>query len=87
MSEKFTHAPFIALRFEVHIRHEALGFCISVRSLEQHAQILQRADVTLANINDKARVRLLLKCDLSTFLLRPDLDAWLRDVDPLFVQI
>ena len=85
MSEKFTHALFISLLFEVHIRHETLRLSIAIGSFEQHAQVLQRANVTLTNVNDKAWVGLLLKCDLSTFLLRPDLNARLRNINSLLV--
>lgn len=85
MSEKLTHALFISLHFEVHIRHETLRLCIAIGSFEQHTQVLQRANVALTNVNDKARVRLLLKCNLSTFLLWPNLNARLRNINSLFV--
>ena len=43
--------------------------------------------MSLAYIDDKARVGGVRYGHLTTFLFRPDLDAWLRDVDALFVEV
>ena len=43
--------------------------------------------MALANIYDKARVSGVRYGHLTAFLFRPDLDAWLCDVDALFVEI
>ena len=48
---------------------------------------MQGADVILSDVNDEARVRLLLDSYLAAFLLRSDLNTWLIDLDLLFIEI
>ena len=85
VSEELSHAFFVSLLFEVHIGHKTLRFGVTIGTLEQHAQIFQRADVTLTNINDKAWIGLLLECHLSTFLFWSDFYPRLRDINSFFV--
>ena len=87
MSEELTHALLVTLIFKVHVSHEALWLSITVGTFEQHAQIVDAADVIFSDINDEARVRLLLNRDLAAFLLGPDLDAWLRDLNFLLIEV
>ena len=87
MSEELTHALLVTLIFKVHVSHEALWLSITVGTFEQHTQIVDAADVIFSDINDEARVRLLLNRDLAAFLLGPDLDAWLRDLNFLLIEV
>ena len=87
MSEELTHALLVTLIFKVHVSHEALWLSITVGTFEQHAQIVDAADVIFSDINDEARVRLLLNRDLTAFLFWPDLDARLRDLNLLLVEV
>ena len=87
MSEELTHALLVTLIFKVHVSHEALWLSITVGTFEQHAQIVDAADVIFSDIDDEARVRLLLNRDLTAFLFRPDLDARLRDLNLLLVEV
>ena len=48
---------------------------------------MQRADVILSDVNDEARVRLLLDSYLAAFLFGSDLNTWLIDLDLLFIEI
>ena len=48
---------------------------------------MQRTDVILTDVNDEARVCLLLDSYLATFLLGSDLNTWLIDLDLLFIEI
>ena len=48
---------------------------------------MQLADVILTDVNDEARISLLLDCYFATFLLGADLNAWLIDLDLLFIEI
>ena len=48
---------------------------------------MQRADVILTDVNDEARVCLLLDSYLAAFLFGSDLNTWLIDLDLLFIEI
>ena len=87
VSEELSHAFFVSLLFKVHIGHEALGFGVAIGTFQQHAQIFQRADVTLTDVNHKAWIGLLLECHFSTFLFWSDFNPRLRDINSLLVQI
>ena len=85
VSEELTHALFVTLLFKVHISHETLRLGISIGTLEEHAQVFKRAYVTLTDINNKTRVGLLLNRDFTTFLLGPNFDTWLRNINPFLI--
>ena len=87
VSEEFTHAFLISLVLKVHVCHEALWFGITVGTLEKHPQVCDRTDVIFSDINHEAGVSLLLNCDLTTFLLRSNLDAWLSDLNLFLVEV
>ena len=87
MGEELPHALFVALVFEVHVSHKALRFSVAIRTLKEHSDVSQRANVVFADVNDEARVCFLLDGDLTTLLFGSDLDAWLRDLNLFLVQI
>ena len=87
MSKELTHALLVTLVFKVHVSHKALWLSITVRTFEEHAQVVDAADVIFSDINNEARVCLLLNRDFTTFLFRPDLDARLCDLNFLLVEV
>ena len=76
MSEKFSHAFFITLHFEIHVNLEVFGVTVSVGSFQKHSQIIYGAVVALANINNEARILTLNKCNLTIFILRFKHKTW-----------
>ena len=87
VGEELAHTLLVAAVFEIHISHETLGLSVSVGTLEQHAQVMQTADVIFADIDYEARLCLLLDSDLATLLLRPNLDTWLSNLDFLLIEV
>lgn len=49
---------------------------ISIRSLEHHFDVVDRADVTLANVDDDTRVLVLDQDNLVGFAFRLERDIW-----------
>ena len=87
MSKEFTHALLVTLVFKVHVSHKALWLSITVWTFEEHAQVVDAADVIFSDINNETWVCFLLDRDFTTFLFRPDLDTWLRNLDFFLVEV
>ena len=87
MGEELTHAFLVTLVLKVHVCHEALRLGITVWAFEQHTQVVDTADVILSDIDDKARISLLLDGNFSTLLLWPDFDSGLSDLNFLLVKV
>ena len=77
VSKELSHAFFVTTFLEVHISHKTLRFCVSVRAFKEHSEVMQATNIVFANINDEARVSLLLNRDFASFLFRANLDTWL----------
>ena len=87
MSEELSHALLVSLVLKVHVSHEALRLGVTVRTFEEHSQVVDAADVILSDIYDEARIGLLLNSDLAALLFGPDLDSWLGDLNLLLVEV
>ena len=87
MCEEFSHALLVTGILEVHVSHEAVWLSITIGSLEQHAQVMQRASIAFSNVDDEARVSLLLDGHFAALFFGADLDVGLRDLDFLLVKI
>lgn len=85
--KKLLHALLISTVFEVHRCHKTLRLRISVRTFQEHPQIVDRADIVFADIDDETRISFLLNGNFSTLLFRSNFNAWLRDLDFLFVEV
>jgi len=70
MCEEFLHALFVATHLKVHINLEIPRISVSIRPLQYHAQIIDRAEVAFTNIYHYARVLPLTQRDLAVFILR-----------------
>lgn len=70
MCEEFLHALFVATHLKVHINLEIPRISVSIRPLQYHAQIIDRAEVAFANIYHYAGVLPLTQRDLAVFILR-----------------
>ena len=83
--EEFAHALLVAVVFEIHVGHERPRLSVSIRTLQQHPQVVDAADVIFSDIDDETGLRLLLNGDFAAFLLGSDLDAGFRDHNLLLV--
>ena len=87
MGKELSHAFLVSLVLEVHVGHEALRLGVAVGALEEHSEVVNAAHVVFADVDDEARISLLLDCDLATLFLGPDLDARLGNLNLLFIQV
>lgn len=69
MCEEFTHALIISIHLKVHVHLEILDIEVTIRSLQQHPQRIDAAEVTLAHIDHYAWVLPLLQGNFSIFVL------------------
>ncbi len=79
MREKLLHANLVSLLLKIHVDQEVLRVLVSIRSLEHHFDIVDRAHISLANVYDYARVLVLYQDHFVCFALRLECDVWLRD--------
>jgi len=85
--EELSHAFFIATVLEIHWCHKRLGLGVSIRTFQKHPEVVNRADIVLADVNDEAWICFLLDGDLSTLFFGSDFNAWLGYLNLLFVQV
>ena len=87
VGEELAHALLVAAFLKVHIGHKTLGLSVSIWTFQQHSEVVKTANIALTNIDDKARVSLLLDGDFTSLLFGTDLDAGLQDFNLLFIQV
>ena len=68
MREKLTHALFIANHLEIHVDLEITRVVITVRSFQDHPQIVYRAEIAFTDVDHDTRIFSLGDSDLTVFI-------------------
>ena len=87
MRKKFFHTLLISLILKFHSNTKILRKSIPVRPSQNHPNIIDRARVSLTNVNDDARVLILLKSDFTSFFFRLNHNVRLSDQQLFDVQV
>lgn len=87
MSEKLLHAFLAALLLEIHIYEEILRVVVSVRPLQHHLYIVDRAQISFADVDHDARIFVLDQYYVVGFTLGLQGDVRLRYDELLIVDL